>query len=147
MKRHAFLLVALVIYVSGCALFERQNRVSRSFPVEGVQRVVLRTSAADDAVVQHVGKVVKVSGVPFGGAKGYHPSDPNWKETPAAEWGLDFVAEKFGNTLVISSKNEIRYIHHYYAIHDIVVEIPPGVEFVGEKRTLTGNGAPNLQRP
>ena len=147
MKRAALLLLALPICLSGCALIEKQNRVSRSFDAGGVQRVVLRTSAADQAVIRHVGKAVTVSGIPFGGAKGYHPSDPNWKETPAAEWGLDFVAQRFGGTLIISSKNEIRYIHHYYAIHDVVVEVPPGVELVREKSTLTGNGAPNLERP
>jgi hypothetical protein len=146
MNRRAFLLVAVTI-LSGCALFEGRNRISRSFPLDGIQRVVLRTSAADDALVQHIGKVATVSGVPFGGAKGYHPSDPNWKETPATEWGLDFVAERFGNTLVISSKNVIQYIHHHYAIHDIVVQVPLRVELVREKRALTGNGAPNLERP
>jgi len=129
-------------------LLEQETRISKSFPIEGIERVILRASAAEHtAVVERAGTAVTVSGVPSGGAKGYHSSDPNWKETPAAEWGLDFVAEKFGNILVISTKNEIAYVHHHYSIHDIVVEIPSRIELVREERKLTGNGAPNLERP
>ncbi len=124
-------------------------RVVRSFPARGVETLVLRAEAAEQAEVKTIpdGRVITVSGIPAGDAKGYHPSDLNWRETPAAEWGLDFAAKGFGPVLVISSKNEIRYIHHSYHLETIVISVPNGVKVVKEARKLTGDGAPDLSAP
>jgi hypothetical protein len=118
----------------------------RSFPAAGITRFVLRAEDADKATVEHgaPGSAIEVSGIPTGGAAGYHSSDPNWRETPAAEWGLDFVSVQRGPILVVSTKNEMRYIHHHYAFASVSVRVPPGVEVVKEPRTLTGEGAPDL---
>jgi len=118
----------------------------RSFPAAGITKVVLRAGEADTATVTSVAgaTTIEVSGVPTGGAPGYHSPDPNWKETPAAEWGLDFVSERRGATLIVSTKNEMAYIHHHYAFESVTVRLPPGVEVVREKRELTGDGAPDL---
>ncbi len=113
------------------------RHVTASFPSAGITTVVLRASAAADASVAVVGPKVtsiKVSGTPAGGAKGYHSPDPNWKETSPTEWGLGFVARPFGATLVISSKNEIQYIHHRYTLESIHIDVPPGVAVVREPR-------------
>src|SRR5262245_54662556 len=92
--------------IPGCA------RVTKSFPARGVKTVVFRAEAAERAGVVTVpgSRAITVSGVPEGGAAGYHPADPNWRETPASQWGLDFRAKAFGPTLVISSAAEISYI-------------------------------------
>ncbi|MFI5119276.1 MAG: hypothetical protein ACHQM4_02635 [Thermoanaerobaculia bacterium] len=99
------------------------------------------------AVVEPKVTAIKVSGIPTGGAAGYHPSDPNWKETSPAEWGLEFVAQRFGATLVISTKNEVQYIHHHYTLEHIHIEIPSDITIVREPRVLGGDGAPDLKPP
>lgn len=118
----------------------------RSFPAAGISKVVLRAEQADTATVTTVegASTIEVSGVPTGGAQGYHSPDPNWKETPAAQWGLDFVSERRGSTLIVSTKNEMAYIHHHYAFTSVTVRVPPDIEVVREKRELTGDGAPDL---
>jgi hypothetical protein len=125
------------------------SRVVRSFPVTGVKKVVLRAGAADTAsvVIDRKIKDLEVSGQATGGAKGYHSPDPNWRETPASEWGLDFVSARFGDVLVISTKGEMRYIHHHYALSSLALRIPAGVEVIREPRELTGDGRPDLQAP
>jgi hypothetical protein len=119
------------------------------FAATGVSRVVLRASDAENVTVRLIlgSMEVGISGVPSGGAKGYHSPDPNWKETPASDWGMKFVGQRFGSTLVISSMNETRYIHHRYTIQDIVVELPQGIELKKENRQLSGDGAPDLREP
>jgi hypothetical protein len=124
-------------------------RIDRSFPADGVKRVILRAAMADaaEASAVAVAEAVEVSGLPSGGARGYHSPDPTWRETPAANWGLDFVSAQFGEVLVISTKNEIHYIHHTYFLESIVLRVPAGVEVVRDERKLTGDGAPDLREP
>jgi hypothetical protein len=124
-------------------------RVLRRFASGGIRSVVLRAEAAGKAKVRVVpGRPeITVTARPAGGAVGYHPADPNWRETPASEWGLDFAAARFGPSLVVSSKSEIRYIHHYYHLEDIEIEVPPEVAVIKEDRELTGYGAPDLSPP
>jgi hypothetical protein len=127
-----------------------ESLVTSEFLVTGINRVILRASSAEQASVIERDSLpvsVVISGTPSGGAKGYHSADPNWRETPASEWGLAFVAQRFGNTLVVSSKSEIQYIHHRYTIEGIKIEVPPTVEVLRERRVLDGNGEPNLAYP
>ena len=121
--------------------------VRRTFPAVGVTRVALRAGGADAATVKTgaPGSAVEVSGIPAGGAKGYHSPDPKWRETPAVEWGLDFVSSQRGPLLIVSTKNEMRHIHHQYIFDRVTVRVPPGIEVVKEPRTLTGDGAPDLR--
>ena len=124
-------------------------RVTRSFDAAGVETVVFRAEAAEKAEVKSVAgaRSITVSGIPEGGAAGYHPADPNWRETPAARWGLDFKARSFGPTLLISTENEISYIHHYYHLGSLSITVPPGVKVIKENRKLTGQGQPDLSPP
>ena len=121
-------LVALLA-ASSCTrtptLVSAPGAVIRSFSASGIKTVVLRAGGAETAVVQitGAGSPIVVSGVPSGGASGYHPSDA-WRETPAAKWGLDFVSKQFGSVLVISSKNELSYIHHHYSFQDLRIALP-----------------------
>lgn len=125
------------------------NRLIRSFPDHGIELIYLRAESSEQATVRTVPgrRIITVSGVPEGNARGYHPVDPNWKETPASEWGLDFVAQRYGSALVISSRNEIRYIHHDYHVADMVIEVPSGVQVIRESRQPTGEGNPDLSKP
>jgi hypothetical protein len=79
--------------------------------------------------------------------KGYHSPDPNWRETPPSEAGLGFVSRRFGGTLVISTFNEISYVHHHYYLDDLRIHVPAGVQVVKEARKLSGNGAGDLHEP
>jgi hypothetical protein len=124
--------------------------IVREFDAHGISRVILRGSAAETATATNVirdAPSVTVTGIPSGGAEGYHSPDPNWRETPASRWGLDFVARPFGSTLVISTKNEIGYIHHHYTLEQIQVQLPAPVRIVRQTRELTGEGKPNLSPP
>jgi hypothetical protein len=110
----------------------------------------LRASGAPQATVESTGErtaEIVISGRPSGDAKGYHPTDPKWKETPASEWGLDFDSQRFEHILVVSSKNEIQYIHHRYVLEELRLTLPEGVSLVREERALGPNGAPDLSRP
>lgn len=125
------------------------GRVVRSFSMTRVTTVILRAAAADTAsiVIDPALKDVEVSGLPMGGAKGYHSPDPNWRETPASEWGLDFVTARFGEVLVISTRNEMRHIHHYYALSSLTLRVPVRVKVIRETRQLTGDAMPDLKEP
>jgi hypothetical protein len=140
------------VLLTACSTMPREVRpVSREFEALRVSRIILRASAADRAIGTTVirdAPFVSVFGIPSGGARGYHSSDPNWRETPASERGLDFVSRRFGSTLVISTKNEISYLHHRYTLEQIDVILPsPCVKLVREVRRLTGNPAPDLSPP
>lgn len=123
------------------------------FEAQGIKRVILRAGEAAEATatvseVTTATPVIKISARPAGGAAGYHPADPHWRETPAAAWGMDFAASRFGNTLVISTKNEISYIHHQYRLKDIHIILPfKSLRFIRQSRQLNGDGAPDLSRP
>ena len=90
------IVMLLVVALLGCGSGHAQTkagRVVRSFPMTRVATVILRAAAADTAsvIIEPALKDLEVSGLPLGGAKGYHSPDPNWRETPASEWGLDFT--------------------------------------------------------
>src|SRR5215471_13609416 len=107
-----------------------EGRISRTFAASGISRVILRASEAQAATLEQTETSppsITISGKCEGGAKGYHSPDANWRETPAANWGLDFVSKQFGSTLVISSENEIGYIHHHYTLAQIHLGLPKGV--------------------
>jgi hypothetical protein len=165
MKR-SFLLLA-ILSLSGCAVLgtwvwplprsatdsavdsEGKKTLSLLYPAKRITRVILRAAHADRAVTisDMSTPSVEVAGVPTGGAQGYHSPDPNWRETPAERWGLGFEAARFGSTLVISTKNELAYIHHYYALESLKIRVPVGVEVVRQKRQLTGDGGADMSRP
>ncbi len=142
--------LAVIALLTACAAADMdRGRLVRNFDADGIARVVLRAAAADAATVDVVPgrKVVIVSGQATGGAEGYHPADPRWRETAATEWGLDFTAKRFGSTLVISTRNEIGYIHHHYTVAGIGLQLPPSVELVRQMRVLTGSGEADLAPP
>ena len=150
MTRIAMLLVLVALLGSEPGHAQtKAGRVVRSFPLTRVTAVILRASAADTAsiVVETARNDVEVSGLPLGGAKGYHSPDPNWRETPASEWGLDFVTARFGEVLVISTKNEMRQMHHHYALSSLTLRVPTRVKVVRETRQLTGDARPDLKDP
>jgi hypothetical protein len=123
--------------------------VVREFSADGVSKLIVRAALVDAATVitDPQATMIEVCGVPTGGAKGYHSSNPFWRETPAQQWGLDFVNAHHGNVLVVSSVNEIRFIHHAYVLTDLSIRVPPNVEVIRQTRKRTGDGEPDLSPP
>ena len=142
-------LLAATLLAACAGAGQDRDQLTRRFDAAGLTRVVLRAAAAEAATVHVVPGtgVLTVSGRATGGAAGYHPADPRWRETPAADWGLDFVAKRFGRTLVISTANEIGYIHHHYTIADVALRLPPSVELVRQVRPPSGSGEADLTPP
>jgi hypothetical protein len=148
-------ILLLAVAFSGCqtpvnlAATSDENRWI--FPASGIDTVILRARRAENAEVieSRIGEEIAVSARPAGGAKGYHPSDPAWRETPAHEMSMHFKARRYGNVLVISSAGEISYIHHNYFLDRIQIFSPPGIKVRLETRLMDGNqggGNPDLRR-
>jgi hypothetical protein len=145
--RTPILLLLLVSSAFALAQDVQPTAVSQRFDGEGIRIVVLRGGNAITGTVVNSRfdvKEITVSATPSGGATGYHPADPNWKETKAADWGMSFVSQRFGDTLIISTKNEMSYMHHYYAFAAIGISVPPKTKVILEPRQLSGDGAPDL---
>ena len=120
--------------------------VSQSFDAAGITTVILRAANAPRVTIRRDSETtIEVSGKAQGGAGGYHSPDPNWRETPAAQWGLGFVAKRFQNVLVISSRNELHMIHHSYYLDSLVLSVPANVEVIPAARELNGSGEPDLR--
>ncbi len=121
----------------------------QKFKIKDIKKVVFRAEQASKAEIieNNLTNTITICGWPNGGAKGYHPSDQNWKETPPSRWGLKFKGKRFGNILVISSVNEIQYIHHYYYFDKLLIRKPGKLVIQLENRNLNGNGKENLGRP
>ena len=155
-RRKRFLLALVVAVTAAVVIFAwwmypagPARPITKAFSAEGVSRVIIRAARADSAIAikDPEATMIEVTGTPSGGAAGYHPTDPFWRETPPQAWGLDFVAAQHGDVLIVSSKSEIHYIHHLYLFSDVRIRVPPAVEVVIQQRKLTGQGEPDLSLP
>lgn len=151
-RRHLLWFAAALPFVGvgGCIVRENwpASPVTKSFSPTGIKVVILRASETDNAsVTTGTTQQIEVSGLPVGGAEGYHSPAPFWRPTPAKDWGLDFVSKRYGDKLVISTTHEILYIHHHYALKDLNIRVPDGIQVIKEERNLNGDPAPNLTPP
>jgi hypothetical protein len=123
--------------------------IQRSFSALGISKILVRCADADSTmvVVDPSTTTIEIVGTPLGGAQGYHSPDPSWRETPPEGWGLDFVAMIYGDVLVISTKNEMQYIHHRYWLGSLILRVPENVEVIRQTRTLSGKTEPDLSAP
>lgn len=154
--RFSFVIALLALALSGCQTPVDVKPITAigdrwSFAVTGIDTVIVRSRRAKDAEVveSRLGEEIAIHARPQGGAAGYHPSDPSWRETNATDWGMGFTARRYGATLIISSVNEISYIHHDYYLDDIQIVKPPHVRIRLEKRIMDGDdgeGSPDLSR-
>jgi len=146
---HAIWTIALLTF-TGCTCDSRGPvTITRIFPTSGVANLVVRAATVESATVttnSSSGKI-EISGLPTGGARGYHPPNANWRETPPQRWGLDFVGKRYGEVLVVSTANEIHCIHHRYVLGDLHISVPARVGVLLQQRCLDGSGAPNLSPP
>ena len=143
-------LLAFLSLAGACVALAADDRVVAEFPSDGIEEVLLRAGLASSATVRKASstrKAVVIESIATGGAKGYHPGDPKWKETPANDWGLDFVSQRFGKTLVVSTVNEIQFIHHRYVLDAIVITVPENVKVRLSPRELNGDGKADLSKP
>lgn len=97
--------LALTLFFASVASHADEAVIENSFPAEGIDRVILRAANAETAVVVNSEDdrlQITLSGKASGGTLGYHPADPKWKETPASQWGMQFVSKRVGSTLIVS---------------------------------------------
>jgi hypothetical protein len=152
-------LIYLILFIIGCIKTEicppenqcpgqASSIVCQEFDISEIDKVVLRAEKANEVVIKNQdGQSLKICGTPAGGVEGYHSPDPDWKETCAEDWGLDFKAKRYDSTLVISTYNEIMYIHHYYYLKNILITAPENIKIKKVKRILNGNGDADLSKP
>lgn len=128
---------------------ETTHPISRPCPTVGIKKVILRAAHAETCkvIIDPEVEQIEIKGLPAGGARGYHPIDRNWRETPPSKWGFEFAYKRYGDLLVISTRRESHYIHHHYVLTHLELSVPQGVEVVREKMTLNGKGRANLDPP
>ena len=144
------ILITLLLLTGASVAIAADNRVVAELPSDGIEEVILRAGLASSATVRNASgtrMAIVIEAIAAGDAKGYQPSDPNWKEIPANKWGLSFVSQRFGKTLVVSTVNETQYIHHRYVLDAIVVTVPENVTVRLAPRKLTGDGKADLSKP
>jgi hypothetical protein len=128
-------LLSLAGILSGCnnAKVEPPERLSWTFPTDGVSKVRLRASRASTAVIRTSSKpMITVSGRPTLAANSYHAPDPAGRETPPTEWLFDLTASREGRTLTLTAKGETTFRQHRYFLSALEIETPAGVEVVRE---------------
>jgi len=138
--RHPHVVTAIALLIlAGCAT-QPAKRITRSFPADGVTKLLVRAAEIQSATITTgaPASAIEISGVPTGDARGYHPSDPNWRETPAERWGFDFVAERHGDVFVVSTKGEIGYIHHHYVLDGLRIRVPRVSRSSESRESLVG---------
>ena len=148
--------ICLILFILGCVKpavnplskpspEQSPSAVCQEFNISEINKVVLRADKANEvAIINQDGQTLKICGTPSGGVEGYHSPDPSWKETDPEEWGLDFKAKKYDKTLVISTFNELMYIHHYYYLDNLVIIAPKNIKIEKIKRILKGDGDADL---
>jgi hypothetical protein len=141
--------LSLAVWAAQAAEIDALIRQLGEFPAGGITTLVFRAGRAKSAKVTVVSQknVIRIEGTPSGGAKGYHSADPNWRETPPSQWGLD--SSPSVSAILWSSQRAMKLASCItttgYA--DLGVSAPTGVKVVLEDRTLTGDGAADLRDP
>lgn len=146
-RQHAVLVIACVT-LAGCGA-PPVKRIEKTFATDGIDLVVFRAAEIESARITSTlspGEIW-ISSIPSGDVVGYHPSDPNWRKTPASKWAFDFESKRYGSTLVVSTSGEIGHIHHHYVLRDLRIHVPTGIEVVRQKLMLNGAGHPDLSKP
>jgi hypothetical protein len=122
----------------GCA---SAPRIDRTFALGDATRVVVCSTG--DAAIVRGGEpgVIRVSGRPEGGQHGYHTSDPSWRPVePKTQ--LDFTAARTGDAVAIAPTGERAFIHTFFQMDDVRVEVPANVEVELAVRTLPESAEP-----
>jgi len=138
------------LLLSACAT--QRSEVRRSFDGSNISRVILRASAAASAGEVNLppsSPAVQIIGVPC--VRVGERTEPLYRSPDASSSRPhpDFVARKFGDTLVISTTNEIRYADRDYYMDPIHlwISLPMNIRVIREVRPLTSDGSPDLSPP
>ena len=128
-------LLPALVFLSGCK-DTRNNppeRLTWTFPAEGVSKIKLRAARAGQASVRSGAQVaITVSARPVLAGNGYHAPEPLGRETPAHQWAFEVAASRDGDFLLLTAKGETTFRQHRYFLDALEIEAPPGVEVVRE---------------
>jgi hypothetical protein len=150
MNRTAALLAAICL-LTACASHELD--VMRSFDGPNISRVILRASRAFDATEVNLpatSPAISIRGTPYLRVGDRHDM-PAFLPRHLSLFRArpDFVARQFGDTLVISTKNEVSYPDcDYYmnAIH-LWIALPTNIHIIREVHPVAADGSADLSPP
>ena len=130
-----------------------KHEVYRTFSGPGISHVILRASKATDATFvnlppAHV-PTVGIMGVPYVHAGNRFQPLRYAPEASLRRPRPDFVARQFGDTLVISIKNELQYpdSEYYMDVIPLWIYLPINIDIVREPHPVTEHGLPDLSPP
>jgi hypothetical protein len=122
-------------------------RIARHFPTEGITKIVFRSATNRVELVPFedngTGATLEVTGQY---ASNFFDEVEGDRLSPARR-SPDFVAMKYGYTLVISTKNEIRDRDQLATFESFGLRLPRGIQVVMEQRNPTPHGRPDLSQP
>jgi hypothetical protein len=149
MNRAIPILMAALLF-NACAT--QRSEVRRSFDGSNISRVILRASAAASAGEVNLppsSLPVQIIGMPYVRAREH--AEPLYRSPDASSSRPrpDFAARQFGDTLVISTTNEIRYPDrdYYMDVIHLWISLPVNIHLIREVRPLTSDGSPDLSPP
>ena len=139
-----------VLLLIACAT--QPHEVRRNFDGTNISRVILRASAAADAGEVNLppsSPAVRILGVSC--VRVGERAEPLYLSPDASSSRPrpDFVARQFGDTLVISTTNEIRYSDRDYYMDPIHlwISLPTNIHVIRQVRRLSSDGSPDLSPP
>jgi len=128
-------LLPVLVLLSGCKDTRKNppERLTWSFPAEGVSKIKLQAARATQASVRSGSQtIITVSARPILAGNGYHAPEPLGRETPARQWTFEVTATREGDALLLTSKGETTFRQHRYFLDSLKIEAPSGVEVVRE---------------
>lgn len=136
--RNLFLFTALWAGASGCDWDKDAANRDWDFALGDARTVVVRASRARGAAIRRDGKSGRVTVEARTAllATTYHTGTATERLTPSKQWPFAFREERDGATLRLIADGEQRVDGHSYALRDLRVTVPAGVEVVLEETRL-----------
>lgn len=143
-------LLAVSLLLSACA--SHRQEAMRRFDGPNISRVILRASRAADASEVNLPRsspAVSIMGVPYVRASGRAVPLYRSLDASSVRPRPDFIARQFGETLVISAANEVKYPDrdYYMDVIHLWINLPINIHVMREVRPLTSDGSPDLSPP
>lgn len=128
-------LLPVLVLLSGCKDTRKNppERLTWSFPADGVSKIKLRAARAGHASVRSGPQtMITVSARPVLAGNGYHAPEPLGRETPARQWTFEVTDSREGDLLLLTGKGETTFRQHRYFLDALEIEAPSGIEVVRE---------------
>ena len=149
-----FLLALPLIFISGCVLnaktcdpktsasvFQSKTlKINKIVSLKGIKNIIFKSNSAPQIIKQSTSDRLLIEGVENVSVAGYHTdectAEKMKKSMESAQPSLGYLMEIKGDTVVIKTTGERRFIHHENAFSTIKVRFPQGISFKHEHLTL-----------